>query len=901
MLRLVRDPSPSNEHEDLFLSHYDQVAAWALQLTNQDQHEAEDLAQDAFIDFVRSHPDLIAIRNLDAYLYTFLRNLHRSRLHRHLRRRDLLLSVIDYDSAETGLYSSDPGHLFQVSEDLYRVCDFACERKETSKAGSILILRFFHGFSLNEVAAILRADRSTVDSRLNLARKEARLHLEDPDKLKRLGSAGTKVSRRPSTAANSEELICELRKRIFEAQSGSCLSIARLKELYRPDSLQTPDHAVLAHIVSCRKCLDAVNRFLGLPPLSERSMDGSDSDADPPRPRMLPGSRKGKTKKDRVARWRRLADGINDHYPRELMVAVNGVPVLWQEVLRDRNEFSLRLQQTDRVEFIEVLSEQGVRLLSLLVMEPPPEGPWKSGNDVMLSGGRHLSIALRFETLWPVVHISYSNSVVASERETTVTAPCANAIRSAPVESQFGIGAALAWLFRTRALTTALALILIVALLFYQSRDTTLSAAALLAHADVWEHASLSSGRVTHRVFDLDERGPGGAQLLSRKRVEIWQEGSRGKKLRRLFNPNGALVASSTENLSAAPPMAGEVWKYEPSADNFRLLSPEISLARVLSSLSNLEVASRTVVLILDRATYQPIAETVFVQQREYRFTEDSFETIPLQQSPFGNPDEVGPAHSRAARGSQRTSFGPTEAQLEGVEMAVRVALHNLRLDLSRSIDIRREHERISISGVVDSRLQREQLASALGHVPYVALAVLTPEEASPNATAQALSQYPSFSTVAPALLHDWLERQYPSLAERQEYTERIVVLSHEVLRRAYAIADLEKRYPKIEPPEIRAIAEDHQKVLRQNWSELRGLTGEVLGIGEPAVTGASQTLPSKAEAFAVAVKDFDRHLLTLFTDDASPLSASASTTAESELNACRGAARIIVTMLAEP
>jgi RNA polymerase sigma factor (sigma-70 family) len=900
MLRLVRDRSESNGHEDLFLSRYDQVAAWALQLTNQDQHEAEDLAQDAFIDFVRSHPDLNAIRNLDAYLYTFLRNLHRSRLHRHLRRRDLLLSVVDYDSAETGLHSSDPGHLFEVSEELYRVCDFACERKETSKSGSILILRFFHAFSLNEVAAILRADRSSVDSRLNLARKEARLYLEDPDKLKRLGSAGTKVSRTPSTG-NSEELIGELRKRIFEAQSGSCLSIAQLRELYRPDSLQIPDHVVLAHIVSCRRCLDAVNRFLGLPPLSERSMDGSDSNADPPRPRMLPGSRKGKTQKDRVTRWRRLADGINDHCPRELMVAVNGIPVLWQEVLRDRNEFSLRLQQTDRVEFIEVLSEQSVRLLSLLVMEPPPDGPWKSGNDVTLSGGRHLSIVIRFETLWPVVHISYSNSVDASERETTVTAASANAIRSKAGENRFGLGAALGWLFRTRALTTALALILIGALLFYQSRDTSLSAAALLAHADAWEQVSLSSGRVTHRVFDLDERGSHGPQLLSRKRVEIWQEGSRGKKLRRLFNQNGVLVASSTENLSAAPLMAGEVWKYEPSAENFRLLSREISGARVVSSASSLEVASPAVVLTLDRATYQPIAETVFVQQREYRFTENNFETIPLQQSPFGNSDEAGPAHSRAARGSQRTSVGPTEEQLEGGEMAVRVALHDLRLDLSRSIDIRREHERISISGVVDSRLQREQLASALSHVPYVALAVRAQEEASPNATAQALSQDPGSSTAAPALLHDWLERQYPALAERQAYTERVVVLSHEVLRRAYAIADLEKRYPKIEPPEIRTIAEDHQKVLRQNWSELRGLTGEVLGIAEPAVTGADQTLPSNAEAFAAAVKDFDRHLLRLFSDDASPLSAADSTTAESELDACGSAARIIATMLAEP
>jgi len=32
-----------------------------------------------------------------------------------------------------------------LREELWQACEYACARKETSRAGSVMILRFFHG------------------------------------------------------------------------------------------------------------------------------------------------------------------------------------------------------------------------------------------------------------------------------------------------------------------------------------------------------------------------------------------------------------------------------------------------------------------------------------------------------------------------------------------------------------------------------------------------------------------------------------------------------------------------------------------------------------------------------------------------------------------------------------
>src|SRR5262249_32856068 len=157
-------------HEEIFVQRYERMLKWSLYLTNRDQAQAEDLLHDAFVQFTLGRPDLQAIQNLDAYLYGILRMLRLSQLRRSARARFQQLSILEGDSAETVLRLYDPRELIRVHDDLRAICRYACLRKESSKAGSVLILRFFHGYYPNEITRILRSSRKVVDMRLAAAR-----------------------------------------------------------------------------------------------------------------------------------------------------------------------------------------------------------------------------------------------------------------------------------------------------------------------------------------------------------------------------------------------------------------------------------------------------------------------------------------------------------------------------------------------------------------------------------------------------------------------------------------------------------------------------------------------------------------------------------------------------------
>ena len=76
----------------------------------------------------------------------------------------------------------------EATQELACVCRYACLRKGSSKAGSILILRFFHGYFPSEIAQIARCTPHLVDDWLRIARREARLFREEPHRLRFLRS-----------------------------------------------------------------------------------------------------------------------------------------------------------------------------------------------------------------------------------------------------------------------------------------------------------------------------------------------------------------------------------------------------------------------------------------------------------------------------------------------------------------------------------------------------------------------------------------------------------------------------------------------------------------------------------------------------------------------------------------
>ena len=211
-------------HEEVFLARYGPLRAWALRLTGGDAARAEDLVHDAFVQFTFARPDLARVQNLDGYLYQMLRNLNTSQMRRANRRRGDEPAVFEYDSAEFVLRAADPRDLIRVQDELRQVCHYACVRKESSKAGSVLILRFMHGYYPVEIARFTGSTREAVEERLRVARNEARQYLKDPESLRFINKERGARAASTGYVQTPEELLSDLRRRVFDSRRGERLN-----------------------------------------------------------------------------------------------------------------------------------------------------------------------------------------------------------------------------------------------------------------------------------------------------------------------------------------------------------------------------------------------------------------------------------------------------------------------------------------------------------------------------------------------------------------------------------------------------------------------------------------------------------------------------------------------------
>jgi len=618
MLRLTKTEASEN-HEEIFLAHYSRLRAWALTLTNRDNERAEDLVHDAFVQFTFSRPDISTISNLNGYLYTMLRNLYLSDMRRLERLQRRTLSIVDYDSAELGLRVVDPRQLIRIQDELRRVCQFACVRKETSKAGSVLILRFLHGYYPKEIAQIIRATRQVVEERLRTARNEVRQYLKDPRSLHfmRGSDAAHMAPVEMGFARTSDELLVELRHSIFSSRHGECFSFDDLKQLYERNDVSALDHRRLAHIVSCLNCLDAVNEMLGLQLLVERfptdtigkdkgSRGGDDGDT---------GSRTGGASESDVRLCQKRKREVFEHRPAELCISINGYLMAAQKVGSELSEQTLSINLPEKIDFIEVLGEQEVRLLFFSVDELPPNGAYSRAVEVELSDERLLSATLSFSTPWPTLQVSYSDPFLKAEgvkQEDEIqeeTAPVVPPMPEAKDPDLRRPGLSLGelvvparrWLsnfgfwLRPGTITALIALILISALVMLRLRTPTASAAELLQRSALAEAALMRNpAAVVHRTINFEERVPDGGPVVVRQRMEMWQSGARELKVRRVYDEQNNLIAgewskadgTSTVYRKGTPPQArtapelstnailetGELWRLDVSARNFETL-----------------------------------------------------------------------------------------------------------------------------------------------------------------------------------------------------------------------------------------------------------------------------------------------------------------------------------------
>ena len=131
-----------------------------------------------------------------------------------------------------------------------------------------------------------------------------------------------------------------------------------MRALYSSPS-QTPIPCeLLAHIVSCERCLDIVDRAGQRPTLKDR--EPLDVFGYSPREGAEPRPSSGGITHDRMMdvvqrKWKR----VHDHRPGTLSIAVNGEVIASHAVRADHNRLTVRIEAIDRAKFIEVFSEQG--------------------------------------------------------------------------------------------------------------------------------------------------------------------------------------------------------------------------------------------------------------------------------------------------------------------------------------------------------------------------------------------------------------------------------------------------------------------------------------------------------------------------------------------------------------
>ena len=658
----------SRGHEELFVARYDELRCWAERLCDGQVHDAEDLLQDAFIEFVRRKPVLEDIQDLSAYLRTMLRNMHVSGIRRGHSLKRGGRSCVDFDRLELAVAGIDPRSAWDHRLELELLCRYACSRKETSKSASVLILRFFHDYLPGEIARLIRSNRRAVDEWLRLARGEARRFLEDPGSPD-FGALGVSVGA-VTLAIDSPggaDLGTRLRSTVFAHRAGWCLSRGEINALYAPANAETLGHATLAHLVSCAACLSLATRAAGLAPLEDRLPPGDGGRTGTGVEELRPTARKERIR----ATLRRALAHVDEHRPSELVIAANGFEVSSQVVQPGHNEHTVRANIGAEIGFVELFSESGTRL-AYLEIQPPPEGAIEQRAELDTRDGRRISLRVRFDQPWPEIQATYDDPE-----------PDAVPLQEFPVappEPLPRFASALnAWLRPALALASLTVVLFVVGLLIRRQLTDVpaLSAAILIRDSENREHTlGNRHDRIVHRVLEFEDRLMASTSVQRRYRIETWNDAKTQAQARRVYDEKGELAAGEWATggnpvtifeRGAKPDVTQEParpesdqlllrrvstapWRLSPSAAEFRtLIAPFLRQATYkLTTLDGepvylIQVTSHegplaSAVLILAKADLHSLQVVLIMRAgdgvHEYRYRERSFALLDRSSVP---------------------------------------------------------------------------------------------------------------------------------------------------------------------------------------------------------------------------------------------------------------------------
>jgi hypothetical protein len=756
-----------------------------------------------------------------------------------------------------------------------------------------------------EIARVISSSRHCVDQWQRLARREVKAFLEEPGRLRFVDAKATAARAWTQYPASDCDLMLALRGMIFASRQGPCLSKDELSAAYSGGEAESLSTTELAHVVSCPSCLDTVNALLGLPLLAER-FAADDSDREDRPPGATSGGGSGNSFTPLPAKLKRQVREIREHKPSELRIVVNGALLSSLRVSAELNELDLSVLAGDPVEFIEVLSEQDRQLLFLSTDYAAQEiEHWAQ---VDLSDGRTLEVRLQHQD-GPRLHVVYNDpgaeqvlieeqlssslTVAPQRRRWRIRELLRNPFKrredveesgsSSRASTTLGLLSQSGDVHRTRLwlspvwLTVLFTTVVAGAFLLYKaSLETTPTAAVLLGRALVAEtDRTRTPDRVVHRTINLEIRRSSEGAVVSRQTIESWERCGNRKRLQRLYDENGRLLAASSQDAdgvrtvyrhhAAASQPGGvnsesllldleDVWQLTPSVQDFNNLIGEPNTAALQPRATSYIVtfdkeraigASRLVqaVLTLSKADLHPVEQTLVVQRgeewREYKFVEKTYELVPAKDvSPAVfeiEPELLGKGTNVTAGeiGLRTTSAGlPSPASTTAVastELEVDVAYllnlakggRNEQVALTRSAS-----GSLRVEGVVDSAERREEFLRTLRPVsgnPAVTVVIRTVAEAGEAPTRKGGQSFREVDDTARAIaldeeLRDYFAKRAATSEQVDElirtYSARVVSHGYRALFQAVELKRLVERFSRVD---MRTLAPD----ARTKWLQM--------------------------------------------------------------------------------
>lgn len=746
------------EQNQLLERYYDRLQTWALVLTRGDLGKSQDIVQELCLHLSLSAPNFNNIQNLDGYLYTCLRHIYLSDIARSSREALQHLSIEGFDSIQLALSSNGQGESLPQQNDLRRICSFVIWRKAQTKSASYFILRFFHGYYRAEIATIAGVGLSTIDPKLNKARSEVSLYLSEPDKLKFTSREIPPVPRLQWTPISSIELFKELRETILAGRQGECLSERELLSHYEMPTAEPIACSLLSHIVSCERCLSLIDKHFDRPSLKERDpLDGTGSRSDAPSSK--PANRHVPSREEVFRSVRRYSKEIFELRPKRLSIAVDGKILASRDVQSESSMLSVRVHRPQDASFIEVFTEQGIRLALVSLIDHPPEGPHQQTQHISLSDNRWLELTLTFDGLGLNSEITYIDPLLAAsaaidEEFESLALAHPNPFRARKLLAFEPSVTRTALLRRLARMLIPLpvacwavvlgCLLLIVGYCVHHYEKPAkpyLAARQILDHSAQIEAAKLK-GQTEHQVLHFEERSQDGS-ILRKGSIDRWKDGDGKRLMRRLYDSKHHLVAadwtnrenghgqyrdkesnhpSEAENLL----MVDDLWQQDMSPTSFRNLNGDNAKVRVTDEGYTLTAVPGDArphlllaTLIIDKQLH-PIREVLRIR-RDAKVFEVGFEEASYErQTAVSVPDIIFDPRAQGLislkeRASVMQELSVRSVHLTELYIAVLLRLNSLNADTSDPIEVMKTSDgHLRVVGIVSSDARKEEILAQL-------------------------------------------------------------------------------------------------------------------------------------------------------------------------------------------